>query len=72
MDAAKRNKSKITECQEVCDDLGISMSDLDEAKRRALLDHVERNRFLRLLKSLKGNFVRARWRGVDITPKDLK
>ena len=62
-------KTKVA--NELAGELGIRPVDLTPIQRAALLDAAEYELFLRLLRSLKGNFVRARWRGVDISVKDL-
>lgn len=67
--AKDRNTSEL---EDLAAELGLDPQALEPHQIRVLTEHAERKRFLELLRSLNGNFVRARWRGVDILPKDIR
>lgn len=60
------------ELQKIADALGLKLTELSPEQLEGLSRHVEFKKFLKTLKALEGNFVRARWYGIDITPNQIK
>lgn len=63
---------KVEELKQFLKSIGKKPEELNEAQRRIAMEFIERRRFIRLLKAQNGNFVRASWRGIQITPEALK
>ncbi len=58
--------------KDLADLLDIRLDDLSPEKVSALKAECEWLNFIEFLKSLDGNFTRARWRGREVRPEDLQ